>query len=80
MAKGNTCPQCGEHKYHEAKGVCVCSSCGAVGWDVTPGSPGAGKGSKCNLCESHTVKAVHTDKARNFTVNFCSTCKATFIT
>jgi len=79
MAKGNTCPNCGEHKFHKEKGVYICSNCNAVGWDTTPSSPGAGKGSKCNNCDNHTVKPVHTDSERGFTVNFCSTCKSTFI-
>ena len=79
MAKGYTCPNCDEKKFHKVKAVYVCSNCKAVGWDKTPGSAGAGKGSKCNSCSNHTVKVVHEDKKRNFKVYFCSECKATYI-
>jgi hypothetical protein len=78
MAKGNTCPNCGRQMFHQEKAVRVCSACGAVGWDVTPGSAGAGKGSKCVLCGANTVRTVHDDK-RGFAVKYCSTCKSTLI-
>jgi hypothetical protein len=77
MAKGSTCPNCGELTFHQEKAVRVCSSCGAMGWDKTPGSAGSGKGSVCNLCGGHTVKTVHQDE-RGFAVKFCSACGSTF--
>ena len=79
MAKGNTCPSCGELKFHKDGAVRICSECGAVGWEMTPGSKGAGKGSKCILCGNQTAKRVYEDATRKFQVIYCSTCKSTHI-
>ncbi len=77
MAKGRTCPNCGNTTFHKQKGVMICSTCDAVGWDTTPGSAGAGKGETCKLCGKSTVKTVRKDDKK--TIKFCSTCKSTFI-
>ncbi|NTU50152.1 MAG: hypothetical protein HGA87_04585 [Desulfobulbaceae bacterium] len=77
MAKGNTCPNCGETKFHKEKGIMKCSQCGAIGWDTTPNSAGPGKGEKCKLCTNNTVRTMYTDDKK--TIKFCSTCKSTFI-
>lgn len=77
MAKGSTCPNCGNTTFHKEKGVMVCSSCNAVGWDTTPGSAGAGKGEACRICRKNTVRVMFEDG--NKKIKFCSTCKSTFI-
>ena len=76
MAKGKSCPSCGETKFHDEGPVRKCSNCGAVGWWTTPNSAGAGKGSKCGTCDRQTVREVYSDGSVR--VKYCSNCDATF--
>jgi hypothetical protein len=80
MAKGNTCPHCGNQTFHKEKAVRVCSTptCKAVGWTVLPDSPGAGKGSVCRLCSNQTVRQIYERKSK-FTITYCTTCNSVFL-
>jgi len=75
--KGNTCPACGEFKFHDEGAIHKCSNCSAVGWWGAPGSPGGGRGAKCRVCNGNTLKEVYAD--HNFEISFCSTCNVTFV-
>ena len=78
MAKGSTCPNCGEQTFHAKPGnaVLVCSTCGAVGWGGKgPLPPGGGKGSTCKICGSQTVRTIATLKG--VSIRYCYTCGET---
>jgi hypothetical protein len=80
MAKGATCPNCGEQTWRQnVKGGRWCSSCHARGWrndDQLTG--GGGKGRICNSCGAQTLVLVDD---REPEVRYCSNsdCQAVVI-
>ncbi len=77
MAKGESCPNCGNNKFHmESQGGRVCSNCQCRGWlpskeDKPTG--GGGKGMKCGHCTQSTLVKVD-DKSPS--LRFCTSCRA----
>jgi len=77
MAKGNTCPSCGKHTFHQKGPVRVCSKCKCVGWYHTPEGAGSGKGKECHCCGNNTLHKIRTVNKRE--IRHCTICYATVI-
>jgi ribosomal protein L37AE/L43A len=76
MAKGATCPNCGEQTWQKAKqGGRVCSNCNVRGWlgHEAPGG-GGGAGKTCKLCGTKTL--VRASKEDGFEIRRCTGCGA----
>lgn len=59
MAKGFTCPSCGEYTFHRSTtGLHECSECGARGWPNEK-KPPAGKGGGGKVCQQCGEKTLH---------------------
>lgn len=70
MAKGKTCPSCGEQTMKSTGGVKECTSCGAVGFFKAPKSTGkGGKGVTCKSCQAHQLHTVFKGK---FMIRHCT--------
>lgn len=70
MAKGETCPNCGESTWHGGEEMARSCACGAVGWHAKDKlSGGAGTGKQCPDCNSRTLKKV----AKN--IRRCTNCE-----
>ena len=72
MARGETCPNCGEMKWHQSdRGGHECSGCGTRGW-LAGGPPtgGGGRGQRCHQCGKLTLVAA--DEGGN--LRFCTHC------
>ncbi len=83
MAKGSTCPNCGEQTFHKKPGVPVltCSNCQAIGWPGKSGplGPGGGKGTTCKICGAKTVRVIATLQGGGAAIRYCYTCSELFI-
>lgn len=82
MAKGTTCPNCGNQTFavsKTARGVRECSVCQVVGWFGEPGATGGGKGATCRTCGSNTLHTIHKSAP---TIRWCSNrdCHAVVVT
>ncbi len=64
MARGATCPGCGQLTFFDKGSFDECSKCGYIGWSWKKGVAGVGKGkgNKCPNCENQTLHHVHTLK------------------
>lgn len=78
MAKGNTCPECGEQTFHKQGAIWQCGKCGAVGFVGKPTAEGrgSGKGDYCHNCEGSTLRALYEE---SFTLKHCSSCDAVVV-
>src|SRR5205823_1642599 len=77
MAKGNTCPACGQGTFHKEGPYYQCSECKAVGWWGEPEGPGEGSGAECPDCGERKVRRLYTNVRRKFAIQYCYGCKAT---
>ncbi len=77
MAKGESCPNCGDNKFHSiTQGGRVCSKCKCRGWlpskkDKPTG--GGGTGIKCGSCEQRTLVKVDDQSPA---LRYCTNCAA----
>jgi hypothetical protein len=78
MAKGNTCPACGEPKFKKQGATFQCTNpeCRAIGWLGFPKGVGSGKGTLCPRCDHKTVRKILTDKRLKIKIRFCTRCRA----
>lgn len=79
MAKGNSCPNCGETTFHQEGPTRTCSKCGAVGWFRSPNGFGGGKGRTCGACGAHTLHSL--GRVGGLEIRHCSNtdCLATIM-
>jgi hypothetical protein len=75
MAKGNTCPACGQPKFKKNKSTFQCTNpkCKAVGWLGFPKGVGSGTGTVCPRCKHRTRRQILTDKRLGIKIRFCTT-------
>lgn len=78
MAKGSTCPNCGQQTFHKDKGTGSCSNCGARGWIAAPYAPGGGKGKECRACGEFMLRRVGTTPAGDAMLH-CYHCLSTVV-
>lgn len=79
MAKGATCPSCGQQTWQKSKqGGRVCSNCQVRGWlgNESP-TGGGGPGKECKLCGTKTLQVA--DKEGGIEIRFCSGCGAVVV-
>ncbi len=80
MAKGATCPNCGEMTFHDNGSISECSQCHAVGWSWRKGisETGRGPGNTCPNCDKLTLHDVGKLKGGQ-TIRRCGTCDYSLI-
>jgi hypothetical protein len=78
MAKGSSCPNCGEQTFHKDRGAGACSKCGADGWIGAPYPPGGGKGRTCGACGELMLRQIATRPSGDEVLH-CYHCQSTVI-